>query len=768
MAMELRYKGAFLAVDGTAWECHILQEADAPFQTVGWLVFEADEPLVLEWKETAKHEVMCGSSATLQIESPGDRTYQDLYTVKPGTIRLDVYRSGALYWSGMLDPEFYEEPYQQAARYTVQLTFSDFGILERKKYRLTGMKSLADILAHCISEAGLNVGETDCSGISTQTEDGEPLTLQSLEVRSDNFVDEDGEQATLQEVLEGVMQPLALRMVQKAGKIYVYDLNGLYMQMPRREAVWDGDSSTMGVDAVYNNAKVTWSTYAQAGNMLPAEVWTQPVNADAMALNSLDGATNGKCRLWSFHYSTDLEDWPDATDAGFTLWTCSEGMGATLDDPRVTFFKTVPQYDGTEEEGIALSFASVRGYRVSSGSSSHSQMQSKRNLIPIAQLAGTPYDTGTPLYTVAGAWIPNTVGADRLALRLTLEMLLDVRANPYEGAANLMSGFEQKDWQDNMNRRANYMYVPVVLKFTCEKDGKIYVWDNREVVLLDPKYPIYTLSRGNYGKWVEYAEDSQGNPQAWGYLAWYDPQDRVNRSGVANGWRNNRHAINPHKQDIISKLANAADGQYIPYPQVGQGGTLSITILGRGWMMANEGDVINKEEVNNPGGMFGERISWVMHKLPQLEIVNDTQFGTEIDTDDVEYSADINPEAKESIELETICGSKEGGVTTARGAYFEAGTGVQVTQLRRGGRTTQLENLLIGTIYSQHADRRVKLSGDIRIDTGGVAALTEQNQPNKLFMLVATIQDTRMAVEEAVMVELRPDEYKEENETAEP
>lgn len=61
---------------------------------------------------------------------------------------------------------------------------------------------------------------------------------------------------TLEEVLKGILQPLALRIVQRSGKVYVYDLNGLYSKGKQTAIVWDGASQTMGVDVVYNNAKL--------------------------------------------------------------------------------------------------------------------------------------------------------------------------------------------------------------------------------------------------------------------------------------------------------------------------------------------------------------------------------------------------------------------------------------------------------------------------------------------------------------------------------
>lgn len=151
-------------------------------------------------------------------------------------------------------------------------------------------------------------------------------------------------------------------------------------------------------------------------------------------------------------------------------------------------------------------------------------------------------------------------------------------------------------------------------------------------------------------------------------------------------------------------------------------------------------------------------------KLPEIEIMNAGQFDKTINTDDVEYNAQLNGAAKEPIEIDTICGTSAEGVPTARGAYFNAKTGKQITTFTRAGRTTQAEDLLIGTLYSQFAQRRTTLSGDAQILHEPIAVYREDNQDGKLFMVASETQDVRMDCSEAVFVELRPDEYKRNNE----
>ena len=125
----------------------------------------------------------------------------------------------------------------------------------------------------------------------------------------------------------------------------------------------------------------------------------------------------------------------------------------------------------------------------------------------------------------------------------------------------------------------------------------------------------------------------------------------------------------------------------------------------------------------------------------------------------MEYQAQINAAAKEAITIDTICGTHVDGVPTARGAYFNNSNGQQIKQLTRAGRTTQAEELLIGTLYSQYANRRTVLTGEAQLPTGGVKAYTEQNQGEKLFLMQAEVQNVIADTSDVTIVEIRPDEY---------
>ena len=759
----LRYMGEFLSVAGTVWRAEIMQEADAAFDTVGVLEFDADQPLVIEWLNKSKEEVICGSEATLKIISPGDRTYEDLYSIDVGRVRLDVYRNNALYWSGCIDTEFYEEPYEQLNGYTVSLTFTDLGVLDRLKYDRAGMQTLAELVAYAINRCGIICSGVDDSLISTQlTPTGSVLKLKDIKVRSDNFYDEDGDALKLAEVITGVLQPLALRMVQRAGKIYVYDINGLYTKASKKQIAWDGSSQTMGVDTVYNNAKITWSTYAQSGNLSPESCWPESIKTppNVAALNNVSGGSMNGAQYFSYHYENkDLVKWWDAQDYGFTIWLAKQGDNAELTNTNVRFFRIVPQYDGTECEGVAVKWTAVAGIKITYPNGYDMSYRRVPYGVNLADLTGFLTDIGPALFKNNGVWVPPVETASDLLLRVRLDMLLDPRFNPFESAEN--NGLvNYKDFYSNWNTHGNFVYVPVTIKFQPDGSDTVYVWDNRSIVQADVSNPVKSIN-GTYGSWVKLTDDE--TPNAWGWLAYYDAKDRKETSGVL-GWKMNRPAINPHTADTLSILTNAEDGQYIPYPNYGGGGgKLWVEVRAGNWQISDGNATLKNVNYNNPKQLW-DKISWILFKLPEIEIMNSTQFDKTINTDDVEYNAQLNSAAKEPIEIDTICGTSAEGVPTARGAYFDASTGKQIKQLTRAGRTSQVEDLLIGTLYSQFAQRRTTLSGEAVISQDPIVAYQEANQGDKLFMNVEEVQDVRLDSSDTTYVEIRPDEYKRNDE----
>ncbi|MCM1028447.1 MAG: hypothetical protein NC342_02335 [Pseudoflavonifractor sp.] len=161
-------------------------------------MFDADTPLSMEWSEVAPEDVVEGSTATLRLISPGDRTFTDLYAIDPLSIVLEVKTGNDVVWRGSIEPELYEEPYSTKDGYVVELSFSDLGPMESREFNLSGRVTFDQIIAEALSATALNRYSLKCSTTHLNTSTGiqEPLDFSNLYISADNFYDEDGKAKT--------------------------------------------------------------------------------------------------------------------------------------------------------------------------------------------------------------------------------------------------------------------------------------------------------------------------------------------------------------------------------------------------------------------------------------------------------------------------------------------------------------------------------------------------------------------------------------------
>lgn len=750
----LRYRGEFLSRSGVTWRVDIMQEADADFAEVGVLNFPADSPLTIEWGREDKENVMLGSTATLKIISPGDRTYEDLYTIEVGSIRMDVYRDTLLYWSGVIDPEFYEEPYEQASGYEVSLTFSDFGILDRLKYDLSGMRTLREIVEYALDSAGLLYGGIDTSCISTQFEDGKTIANGGLSIRSENFIDEEGESSTLYEALEGILQPLAIRMVQREGMIYLYDLNGLYENGTAKAIEWDGDSQTMGTDKVVNNVVVEFSPYSSGELMSDELEYGGPYDVNHYNLTSSSVSTSDYISDYYSYYpdygdhSTGDDRW-DYLLIDFTIFTCSKASGLASIGSGCRYFHILPVTGSADEvSGVAYAFRTGGHGGISVGPG---QPQWKlHSSIPRASLSGN-----AEVLTSNRVYIPKLSDdeANNYRVRVVEDILVDARYNPFSGSES-----DNEETNDNkLKVDSAFVFIPAKITLYDESGNALYHYSNKSIAT--------SASKGHLGyakgEWVAGAD-----PGGDCWLEYYNPDDLEQDCGI-RGWKGNRHCIGrPDGRGgrigltMYDSFAQMADGEYLPYPPVA--GYLEVQIQA-GLLGYDFGLAVDDCEFGSTSSQWDVRgiyniLRWCLYKAPQVEVVNYNLVFDTAELEDVEYSGYLNKAAKDSISIETICGTSPSGGPTARGIYHRTSTGEQIQYLVRAGITDHPEKLLIGTLYSQYAERKTTLSGEAVID-GGLHYYTEQNQGDKRFMLMSDTQDIITDCTEAEYCEFCPDEY---------
>lgn len=769
MSKYLRYSGAFLSKAGLTWRCDIWQEADAAYATVGDLDFPDDQPLVLEWQHRDKEEVVCGSTATVTVVSPSDRAYADLYSVKPANVRLDVYRAGELYWSGCLDPEFYEEPYECASGYEVSLTFSDFGIWKRLKYDAgSPYRTLRGILQQALGKAGINYEGIDESMISTQITAGEKMTLADIQVRSDNFIDEDGNVSALQDVVEGAFQPLALKVIQRSGKIWAYDLNGLYEAGNPLAVYWTGSSQRMGVDKTANGAKITFSPYSKAELLDGSLTYEGKYDLDHYNISGDAPADSDYKEYYSFFpdikgsslhidfkglglpmdlpitskYGSDLVD--------FTIFFKGPAKGSVTKGDDCEYFQILPVLGSSGDDcGVAYAFRTP-----------HETVESGKTIWHIhSGVTSTP--SGTVLQT-SSMFIPYLSTDDRakFLIRYQQPLLVDCRYNPFQDA----SDDNEDDNQDALREYGQFVFIPVKVEL-LDADGSVTYHLRNYTYAQKGSVGSLTYTRGT---WVTGA-DSGGD--CW--IEYY--KANVGKAGSSafdeflGGWVTNRHCIGrPDGHDgratwvYFDSFAKMDDGEYIPYPPAG--GYLRITVMGgiKGfdYQTGKISDTWDACTWTRKG--IYDKLRWLLYKAPQVSLVKFNQAFSDAKLEDIVYDGYINPDAKESLEFETICGSFDEAAPMARGAYFKAADGSQVAALTRAGRTLKPEKLFIGTLCSQYGGRMTVLTGEARIE-GGLRLYSDDSQGDARFILSASTENAKEDCGEAELTQVRPDEYDEDN-----
>jgi hypothetical protein len=690
---HLRYFSEFYDAVNALYRVEILQKAEQPFSPRE--VALAAEPLTIDWNSSDKLDPVMSSSATLRLVSMSDRQFVDMYSVEPCAIQMNVYRNGELYWSGTLDTELFEEPYSQADRYITECTFSDLAVLNRLAWQLTGKGTLREVIEQCLAASEITYLDLT-PYISTTIPNVAGSILDNCVLSYGNFYDEDGTAWNVREVLDEVLRPFALRLTQRAGRIFVYDINSVASQSPKT-VKWLFADAKLGVEPTYNKATLTFSPYSDA------TVYDGSLDSESVSLNAGDSGQiavpmpETEFNGFNFYYGAPIGD--------LTL-VQNLYVGGTA-----RLFRIKPDNDGQESVGV------MWGVRPLSSSWTGNA--------PTAQSwppAGYTAIMESPK-------IPIVAGSNDYRLKVSLDVLFDVRKNPFEEAS---VDNEKGNWED-FNDWANYGLIVCQLVL-YGFNGKIYKYANYKN---DSPYM-------GAGYWYEVTEDSN----TWMVLEYYDEGNRESSTGFG-GWQTNKQSSAIIEIDLPKSLTFNIGGEKLPLPPVS--GELVFKVYPDIITLDNGDDlfVSNTSKVANIS-------RWLLYKDPKITIAQVS--GKDIDPEDVQISAWINKLAEEEITVDTYLGCATDRTPLSKGAILSPTDFTPIRRFTRAGVTDRLENLLIGTIYSQYADRKSTLSGTIRLipDFG---ILYDNNSVNSVYLLLSESQNVAEATSEIKMAEIAADNY---------
>ncbi|WP_455962514.1 hypothetical protein [Bacteroides bouchesdurhonensis] len=722
MEKQLRYKGEFFSVAGTRWRVELWQDAQTPYPAVGELRFPANSPLVFEWAETDKLEPVQGSAATLQIVSKADRQYKDLYTVEAGSVRMDAYRNDVLYWSGTMDTEIYEEPFSYEKEYEVKLTFSDFAMLEQRNFSLQGMQSIGSLIESIIAETKINYGSIT-RHISTICSDVSGEMLDAVAVSCENFYDEEGVPLTMREVLDEILRPFALRLVQRAGNLFIYDLNCVQTAMIPELIRWESDDAVLGVDKIYKNVTLSFSPYPQKN-----------LYSTTLTKKILDEGSE------QYIIAKDQSASPYiGHNIGFTI-NMKKHKGVKgeieIDEEKVMLYKITPVFSGSESFGIAARVREVYG-PLGFGKKTPVTIEGYGNMNkPIFAIRHTqPLPESKVFLNVPNFGQPSDPKSSitNIMLRLKVEALIDARYNPFEDA----TASNNEEFYDRFQEISEYN-VAYVLRI-IDTNGKVKMhyenmqsnWDTNRNYFSDYKYVEMN------GKWVD---GDATTSQPISTLRYYD---RSSYTGWKGGWQSNNVG---YRYSYIPRNI-AGDGDLIPIPPGCQGCTLELLFTGLFGAVRSDSD--------SSDSALRDRPNWILFKIPELTLVN--QFGKELDGSDIEYKAWLNSAAKEEKKIETIVGTPGTYDNFGMGIVMDLSRRSALHEFQRAGVSDSLEKLLIGTWYSNYNKRMNTLSGTARL-LPYFGTYTDANE-NGTYLMVSEVQDVIMDESSVKLAEIAPDNF---------
>lgn len=715
--MSRIYKSQFLDLKGNTWTAEITLHGSYTGRVEDF-AFDLDAATV-EWASTELHEPIIGSAVTLNVISPGDRTFIDLYAAAPGDVTLTLYRNALPYWYGTLDPEFYEEPFDTLDNYEVSLTFSDFGALDRIPNDLARgtNTTIANLIEKALRAACIDGDVVEAHGLrSTQ---GVPLGLDAISVQNDNFYNEDGEPSTWYEVLEGALQPLGLRIVQiPGGSVKVFDLHSQRAQTPRA-IQWEGTGHRLGTGKVYNDISVTFSPYGTS------EAISSSVNDDDL--------TGTPSREYTFHKTND----PDTYES-FLLQLGLSYTGTypvLTDSRRACFYRTRKLFSGEDGCGILSKACAPSGAQTT-------------------VFGGTPwafhksstgaYDNISKIFEAGTCVLHAGSSTSKDRLKISLEAFIDSRVNPFEQAeeANEKGDYERQE------KKWNLVYIPVRIYIVAD-DGTTCHWNNEKMRSHDSNAMVGVGLVSPYptdGDWLT-------GVGSWGecWLAYYDWNDMYKKT-ACSGWMSNRQCRGRFTR-LDEAYQKRGDGEFIPMPPVS--GTLHIEV-GNGFGMVSGDDDFIADNLGNSGREFIPA-RWMMYRSASATLTD--VYGRVLENEDAVYKGTISTTARNPLRIDTICGSKENAPATSRGLYLVGGA--PMDKISRGALTDTPERLLIAAIASQYDRRHTALSGEVATSAiDPTEVFTEQaHSPEMRFAMTSCRYNVREACADATFIELSPQGY---------
>ena len=622
-----------------------------------------------------------------------------------GKSRDSVYRYHTsdmlLYWAGTLDPELFEEPYSYNDRYITELSFVDLSPLEYINWDGRGMVSMRSIIEKCVEAAKFNTESPYVEMIATKAGAGGGSVL-DCEVLSENFYDDDGEAMTLREVLEEVLRPFALRLLQKDGSVIIFDLQSLSAE-DTENLKWMGTDSVIEADRVYNNISVKLSPFHNE------TILEATIDPDEVLKEGDEGVVSYEVPGWSdgfYGYGNLIQ----GTLYQHTAWKAHMKKGPIeygnlKIKNNAWMFRVEPVYSG-QKEGLIVWSHSVSLPNNETDSIPWPNYKNTNNPFCAmgANYAGSfPETPVVPIIETKGVYVSND--SSNALILVELEAMYDARYDWFNPADAYKTSFPFYNYNYAGNeeyiKQGGLCFIPVVITLRDANGAVKYRYMNGDI----------RTGIGSKGAWYSVSEgtDVYASPS---WLAYYADQIR-SQGAMSSGWQTNKRVLDPTWNTVPLTYTTKNEGEYIPIPP--ESGYLVVEVCAGHLFMKLGSSSITAPFLSLPNTdpIYTYMARTVAYKSVTIKLVAEYGYG-ELPAKDIEDVAWLNKSARETLEINTIVGTPPEKMPAAFGV-LRFPSGGQVTSLARGEHFGRAEKLLIGTAYSQYANRKNVLSGEVEL-----------------------------------------------------
>ena len=582
MSYNIAYTSQFGDPDGILWKVDIYRNGYTG--NPAEIGLDAEQPVIIEWQETKLQDAVCPSQCTLKVINDSDRLMVPLMT--DDYVYCKIYRDNKLYWTGVLDQGVYEEPYSYNDGYITEITFSDFGALNRFDFNPFSSPGKAGYVAslYDIVTLALNLILIDAKDLSQNVSmilpgwGGNTAHLHHLYVNSRRF-----EGMTYRDVLEEILRPLSYRIVQRNGRVYVYDTEWMYDNAAVTPVEWMGDDARLSGGETYGKIELTFDRKSE------------PVIADG-TLDPEDKGFKDSSRYYAL-YKDDTIEWGAAFFVD-GIDQCFSGKKPVkiISDGKLTRLRG--KYMPIQDACIA------RMIRVwdHNGNVHRNPLNTQFIYYHEAGYGGDNIDELSELFSIESGFIPKIKDNvyNQYQLRVSHDILLSPKLNPFDSRDN--NPLSEKQWKKW--NRLQLVYIPAKLEL-LDKNGDV-------------------VKHCKSGVW----EDGAGNLEDM-MISFYNQQGSCPCGG---DWVSNR----PQRFSIYSTegVFRRNAGEYVPLPPIQ--GRLRLTIS-NGMGIDTEGSNTwfgNTPEDNWLSDMSGE-IRWQLYRNPKITVVKSIVVRDDVDVDEI-------------------------------------------------------------------------------------------------------------------------------------